>query len=168
MTVHSSAAGNRHSSALDRVISMAVFLAITSAVAAAGSIATRNGQDWYDGLEKPSFNPPDWVFGPVWSTLYVFMAVAAWLVWRRRGAMRNAGLTLWGVQLCLNLAWSWIFFGAQQPGMALVEIAALFVAIVLTMVLFAMENRAAAMFMVPYLGWVGFAAVLNFEIWRLN
>lgn len=137
-------------------------------MAALGSIATRSGQDWYDALDKPSFNPPDWVFSPVWTTLYVFVAVAGWLVCRQVRPGRALALGMWGVQLALNLAWSWIFFGAEEPGLALVEVATLFVAIAVTIALFARLSRPAALFMLPYLAWVGFASVLNFEVWRLN
>lgn len=162
------AAYPRDSGALGRLISLAVFLALTTGAAAIGSIATSNGQDWYDGLEKPSFNPPDWVFGPVWTTLYVFIAVAGWLVYRQHQRGRTLALAAWGLQLGLNVAWSWIFFGANEPGFALIEIAALFASILLTIALFWRLNHAAALFMVPHLVWVGFASLLNFEVWRLN
>ena len=168
MTAEASAAHHSGHSATWRLISLAVFLGITSAVAAVGSIATRGGQDWYDTIDKPAFNPPDWVFGPVWTTLYVFMSVAAWLVYRERKPGRALALGAWGAQLALNLAWSWIFFGAHEPGLALLEIVALFASIAVTIPLFVRINRAAAAFMAPYLGWVAFAGVLNFEVWRLN
>lgn len=168
MTARTSATLNPRSSAAWRLVSLAVFLAFTSAVAALGSIATRSGQEWYDSLEKPVFNPPDWVFGAVWTPLYVFIAVAAWLVYREERPGRAAALTAWGLQLALNLVWSWLFFGAERPGLALILIAALFVAIAVTAALFARLNRAAAAFLLPYLVWVGFASLLNFEVWWLN
>ncbi|MCC7364785.1 MAG: tryptophan-rich sensory protein [Dehalococcoidia bacterium] len=148
---------------------LAVFLLLSLGVAALGSIATRSGQEWYDALEKPAFNPPDWTFGVVWTPLYVLIGIAGWLLWRKRG-MAGAGVALvaWGVQLALNLAWSWVFFGAEQPGMALVEVVVFWLAIAATVALGWRVSRLAAVLLLPYLGWVAFASVLNFEVWRLN
>jgi translocator protein len=123
---------------------------------------------WYAGLEKPPWNPPSWVFGPVWTTLYVLMGVAAWLVWDRSGAGASAALTLFVVQLVLNAAWSWLFFGLQSPGLALIEIVVLWALIVATTMLFWRVRAGAGALMLPYLAWVTFATALNFEIWRLN
>jgi translocator protein len=124
---------------------------------------------WYAGLKKPSFNPPDAVFGPVWTALYTMMGVAAWLVWRRAGcrAARWA-LTLFVGQLALNAAWSWLFFGLHRPGLAFAEIVVLWLAIAATLVAFWRWQWQAGALMAPYLAWVGFAAVLNFSLWRLN
>ena len=109
------------------------------------------------------------MFGPVWTTLYVMMAVAAWLVWKQAG-VRDAAvpLALFGGQLVLNVAWSFIFFGLHQPGWACVEIVVLWLAIVATVVAFFRQSRGAGWLLLPYLAWVSFAAVLNFAIWRLN
>lgn len=145
---------------------LALYLLAVAAVAAIGSIATGRGQDWYDGLEKPAFNPPGATFGIVWTALYVAIAVAAWLVHRSGNA--KPALAAWWVQLGLNLAWSWVFFGAEQPLAGLIEIAVLAVAVAATMVMFFQRNTLAGLLFVPYLGWVLFASVLNFEIWRLN
>lgn len=145
---------------------LAMYLIAVAAVAWVGSIATTSGQDWYDELKKPAFNPPGATFGIVWTALYVAIAVAAWLVHRSGGA--KAALTTWWVQLGLNLGWSWVFFGAERPLLGLVEIGLLAVAIAVTMVLFFRRNTLAGILFVPYLGWVLFAGVLNFEIWRLN
>lgn len=123
---------------------------------------------WYDTLDKPSFNPPSWVFGPVWTTLYLLMAVAAWLVWRTDDRRRRTALTLFAVQLVLNAAWSPLFFGARLPGWALAEIAVLWLAVALTASWFWSIDRRAGALLVPYLAWVSFAAVLNAEIVRLN
>ncbi len=146
------------------------FLAASAVVAAVGSVFTSSAMpDWYMSLEKPAFNPPSWVFGPVWTVLYIMMAVAAWLVWRASGFRGAAlALTVYAAQLVLNLAWSGIFFGLREPGWALVEILALWAAIVATAVLFRPHSRVAAWLLVPYLLWVSFAAVLNGAIWRLN
>jgi translocator protein len=149
---------------------LAGFLAASFLVAAVGGLFTSMGMpDWYMALEKPAFNPPSWVFGPVWTALYAMMAVAAWLVWREAG-FRGArpAFVAYGVQLALNLAWSGIFFGLREPGWALVEIVALWAAILATMVLFFRHSRPAGLLLVPYLAWVSFAAVLNGAIWRLN
>jgi tryptophan-rich sensory protein len=156
--------GRRLSSALPFVF----FIIAAQAAGALGAIATRKGMAWNDTLEKPSFNPPGWVFGPVWTVLYFLMAMAAWLVWRKKGPGAKPALGLWGVQLALNLAWSWIYFGAQRPGAAVIEIVALLGAIVATMAAFLRIERVAGLLMLPYLAWVAFAAVLNWSIWRLN
>jgi benzodiazapine receptor len=135
-----------------------------------GSIATaRSLTDWYPSINKPSINPPDWVFAPVWTGLFVMMGVAAWLVWKRADfSVAWLPLTVFGVQLALNLLWSILFFGLQNPGLALAEIWVLWLAILATIWVFQDHSRTAALLLVPYLGWVSFAAYLNFMIWRLN
>ena len=144
------------------------FLAVTAAAAAIG--ATFTPGLWYETLQKPSWNPPDWVFGPVWSVLYLAMAVAAWLVWRERRTPPDVrpALAMWGVQLALNAAWSWLFFGLHQMAWALAEILALWAAIAVTAILFYRHRRLAAWLLVPYLAWVSFAAFLNYTLWQLN
>lgn len=125
--------------------------------------------EWYATLRKPSWNPPAWVFGPVWTALYTMMAVAAWLVWRRGGwAAQRRPLALFLVQLALNAGWTPLFFGLKSPGLALAEIGLLWLAIVGTLIAFARVSRAAAWLLAPYLAWVSFAAALNFALWRLN
>ena len=125
--------------------------------------------DWYTELVKPTWNPPGWLFGPVWTVLYAMMAVAAWMVWRR-GGWRSNGLALGAfmVQWVLNVLWTPLFFGMHQPGLAFADIVALWAAIVVTIVLFWKVSRGAAAMLVPYLMWVSFAAVLNLTIWQLN
>ena len=136
-----------------------------------GSVATANSlRTWYPALRKPSFNPPNWIFGPVWSTLYLLMGVAHYLVTREspgEDLQRQARLWYW-LQLGLNTAWSLLFFGRRSPLAALVEIVFLWGAIVVTVVTFARVSRTAALLLLPYLLWVSFAAVLNGAIWRLN
>jgi translocator protein len=124
---------------------------------------------WYATLERPGWAPPDWVFGPVWTVLYAMMGLAAWTIWKEKG-FSGAGwaLALFGVQLALNFAWSWLFFGLQNPGLALLEIVALWAAILATLVAFWRLRPLAGWLLVPYLLWVTFAAALNFEFWRLN
>ena len=121
---------------------------------------------WYQTLAKPSWNPPAGIFGPVWTTLFVMMGVAGWLVWQR--ATSIGPLVLFGVQLVLNVGWSWIFFGWHQPGWAFVEIVVLWLAILATTLAFFRVSRLAGWLFVPYLAWVTFASVLNFTIWRMN
>lgn len=121
---------------------------------------------WYASLSKPAWNPPAWIFGPVWTFLYLLMAVAAWLVWKRDGWKLPVALYL--VQLALNAAWSPIFFGAHEPGWALAEIIVLWIFILLTMLAFIRVSRVAGLMLVPYLLWVSFATFLNFTLWRMN
>jgi benzodiazapine receptor len=135
-----------------------------SSVFSAGSIPT-----WYAGLVKPALNPPNQVFGPVWTVLYACMSVAAWITWRTRPSpCRTRGLRLFFVQLALNFLWTWIFFGRHQMGVAFADILALWVGILLTLLTFKKMSTTAAWLMAPYLAWVTFAAYLNFALWRLN
>ena len=152
------------------VVALAVCLAACFGAAALGTMFTWPGvSTWYQGIRKPSFSPPNWVFGPVWTALYTMMAVAAWLVWQKSdAAARSVPLVLFGVQLALNAAWSPIFFGLRSFGWALADIVALWLAIVATLVAFLRVSAPAGLLLVPYLAWVSFAAVLNFGIWRLN
>ena len=143
---------------------LAVCIAVTFLAPALGAWAMPG--EWYASLRKPSWNPPSWIFGPVWTALYTMMAVAAWLVWRRGGPRR--ALALYGVQLALNAAWTPIFFGLKMPGPAFVEILLLLAAIVITARAFARTSLAAALLLAPYIAWVAFAAFLNFTLWRLN
>jgi tryptophan-rich sensory protein len=122
--------------------------------------------EWYAGLNKPSWNPPAWLFGPAWTTLYTLMAIAAWLVWKRVGFTRALGFYF--VQLILNAAWTPIFFGAHAMGWALVEISIMWIAILLTLLSFLRVQKTAGLLLVPYLAWVSFATFLNFTLWRLN
>jgi len=134
-----------------------------------GAITATSVGGWYQTLAKPPFNPPEWVFAPVWITLYVAMAVAAWLVWRRAEfADARRPLILFAAQLALNLLWSALFFGLQSPGWALVEIPFLWAAIAATTLAFRPASPLAALLLVPYLLWVSFAVVLNASVWWLN
>ncbi|GAB4334290.1 MAG: tryptophan-rich sensory protein [Candidatus Abyssubacteria bacterium] len=125
--------------------------------------------DWYTQLAKPSWTPPAWVFAPVWTLLYVLMAIGAWLVWKRGGVLAaRLPLALFVVQLALNAAWSWLFFGLKMPGVAFGELLLLLSFIVATTALFMREHIMAGILMVPYVLWVCFAAALNYSIWRMN
>jgi len=136
--------------------------------AAAGGAVFMPGE-WFASLHKPAWNPPGWIFGPVWSVLYTMMAVAAWLVWQRGGfAAQRRPLALFLAQLVLNAAWTPLFFGLHRPGLALAVIILLWLAIAATLLSFRPVSRAAAWLLVPYLAWVSFATVLNGALWRLN
>jgi len=136
-----------------------------------GSVFTAQSiPTWYAGIVKPSFNPPNWVFGPVWTVLFALMGIALYLVWRQ-GIHKfpvEYALTVFGLQLALNVMWSLIFFGLHSPFLAAIEIAILWLAILWTIAAFWKVSRAAAYLLLPYLLWVSFAAVLTFSIWRLN
>ena len=146
------------------------FVLVCFGAAGIGSAVTASQIDgWYATLAKPGWNPPNWIFGPVWTTLYLAMAVAGWLVWRQGGVAGARGpLLLFAVQLILNTLWSCLFFGLTSPGLAFVEILLLWAAIAATTVSFWSRSKIAGALFLPYLAWVSFAAVLNFTIWRLN
>ena len=124
---------------------------------------------WYATLSKPSWNPPNWVFGPVWTTLYVLMGVAAWMIWMRAEQPGAGRALVWfAVQLGLNTLWSFVFFSMERPGAAFGEILVLWLAIAATIAAFRPISPIAAALLLPYIAWVTFASVLNFTIWRLN
>jgi tryptophan-rich sensory protein len=149
---------------LVRSVLLCELAGVVPALLTADDVAT-----WYPTLARPAFTPPDWVFGPVWTTLYLLMGVALYLTWRSdRGRERRVALSVFGVQLALNATWTLVFFGAHAIFGGLVVIAALLAAILATIGTFARIDRRAAALLLPYLLWVGFATVLNYEIWRLN
>ena len=145
-------------------LALAGFIFITFCAPLLG--VTSIPDEWYAGLNKPSWNPPAWLFGPAWTTLYTLMAIAAWLVWKRVAFTRALGFYF--VQLILNAAWTPIFFGAHAMGWALVEISIMWIAILLTLLSFLRVQKTAGLLLVPYLAWVSFATFLNFTLWRLN
>ncbi len=137
-------------------------------VGAAGSLSSEPAlRSWYADLYKPSFAPPDWVFAPVWTALYVLMGVAAWRVWKK-ASLRSLPIYLYGVQLALNLGWTCIFFGLHAIGAAFGEILLLFVLVAATGLSFWNRDRIAGLLFLPYLAWVGFAAALNYRLYELN
>lgn len=143
---------------------LAAFIMLTFCAPLAGIFSPPG--DWYASLQKPGWNPPPWIFGPVWTALYIMMAVAAWLVWRHIGWQRPLWLYL--TQLVLNATWTPVFFGAREIGLAFAVIVALWVAIFCTLLAFLRVSQAAGWILLPYLAWVSFAAVLNFTLWRMN
>ena len=149
------------------ILSLVGWLVVCFSAASLGAFFTPG--EWHAALNKPAWNPPGWVFGPVWSTLYTMMAVAAWLVWRRGGFTGQGWpLGLFLFQLGLNALWTPLFFGLHQMGLAFIDISLLWLAIACTLVSFWSVQRIAAWLLVPYLLWVSFAAALNFSLWRLN
>lgn len=155
----------------EQIAGLAGSISIVAAVALIGGLWSDTGPNsWHSSLEQPDWNPPDASFGPVWSVLYLAMSVAAWLVWRRvdRLPARRAALAAYAVQLALNLGWTGVFFGLQRPGWALVEISVLALAVAVTIGLFWNLNRVAGALLLPYLGWVMFAASLNAGFSALN
>ena len=147
-----------------------LFFLITLAAGGLASFLTARGvREWYPSLRKPKGTPPNWVFGPVWTTLYVLMAIAAWLIWRDYGWRGGrSSLFIFFAQLGLNMAWSGIFFGARLPGVAFAEIVILWLAILFNIVIFHWLTPLAALLLLPYLLWVTYAGYLNFGIWCLN
>ena len=124
---------------------------------------------WYAALAKPSFNPPNWLFGPVWSLLYLLMGISVYLVWKQPlSSTRQTALVFFVIQMALNFCWSIIFFKLHQPGWALLELTALLLAILLTLYRFAKLSAWAAWLLIPYVLWVSFALLLNAAIWKLN
>ena len=143
------------------------WLAATFAAAAIGAFFLPG--EWYARLQKPAWNPPNWIFGPVWTALYTIMAVAAWLVWKRGGfAGQRGALLFFLLQLLFNALWSPLFFGLHLPGLAFVDMVLLWLALLATVAAFWKAHRLAGAMLLPYLAWVTFAGALNFAIWRLN
>ena len=144
---------------------------ICQAAGLIGALFTRSAiPDWYAFLTKPELAPPNWIFAPVWTTLYLLMGIAAFLVWKRgldRTDVRLA-LSIFTVQLVLNTLWSIIFFGLRAPGWAFIEIALMWVAILASIIAFSRISKTAAWLLVPYILWVSFAAYLNYSIYILN
>ncbi|HEY0010332.1 MAG TPA: TspO/MBR family protein [Candidatus Paceibacterota bacterium] len=152
-------------------VKLAAAIAVSELAGIIGSVFTVSAVDsWYLTLVRPPLAPSSWVFGPVWTTLFALMGIAAFLVWKKGMGRRDVriALALFAGQLVLNTSWSIIFFGLRNPGAALVEIAVLWIAILATMIAFAKVSRTAAALLVPYILWVSFAAYLNYGFWVLN
>lgn len=145
-------------------------IALCVLLGSVGGLVTVNEiPNWYATLNKPSFNPPNWLFGPVWTTLYVLMGISVYLIWKQPvSTERNKALQLFILQFILNFCWSFIFFGLHATGWALMEMIALWILILLSILHFAKHSKTAAWLLVPYIAWVSFALLLNAAIWRLN
>jgi len=153
----------------DSWLSLLPFALVCFAAAAIGSIFSKSVHTWYEHLNKPQWNPPNWIFGPALSFLYLMMAISAWLVWREAGWLgARFPLILFGIQLLLNVAWSAVFFGRHAIGAAFGEILLLWTMIIATTVAFYHFSLLAAWLLIPYVVWVAFASYLNFRIWQMN
>ena len=138
-------------------------LGIASGIGTASSVKT-----WFPSIIKPSWNPPSWLFGPVWTILYILMGIAIALIWHTPHPKQKTAIRLFIFQFCLNLAWSFIFFTQHQIGWAFVEITCIWIALIFTIFAFSAVNKNAAYLLLPYICWVSFAAILNGTIWYLN
>lgn len=155
---------------MPRVVKLLLSIALSFVAGGIGSLATvPNIPTWYAALEKPFFNPPNWVFGPVWTLLYVLMGVSLYLIWINKGKKpKQSAYNLFGAQLVLNALWSIVFFGLHQPWLAVIVIMALLTTLTLTIRSFAPYSKMAAWLLVPYIAWVSFATTLNISIALLN
>ncbi|NQW51307.1 MAG: tryptophan-rich sensory protein [Rhodospirillales bacterium] len=152
------------------IVAFVLFVGICLGIGALGGAVTATSvSSWYPTLVKPSFNPPNWIFGPVWTALYILMGIAAWRVWRTtvRDTAR-APLAVFALQLAVNLGWSVTFFGFRNLGLAVAVILILDLLVLATALMFRRIDRLAAMLLWPYLAWIAFATMLNITIWRLN
>lgn len=156
---------------MNTYIKLFVSIVICLTVGAVSGYFTANEiPNWYATLIKPSFNPPNWIFGPVWSTLYILMAVSWWLVWKSdvASSKKNKAMLIFAIQLILNFFWSIIFFSFHQPGIALIEIIFMLIFILFSIIIFYPVSKPASYLLIPYLLWVSFASILNYTIWKLN
>lgn len=156
---------------LERWLKLILAILVCESAGFVGSIFTAPSiPNWYASLAKPALNPPSWVFGPVWTILYLLMGISVFLIWResKKNEHLKSALILFGIQLALNAIWSPLFFGVQNPGVAFIVIIAMWTAILLTILSFIKINRLAAYLLIPYLIWVTFASYLNIGIWFLN
>ena len=155
---------------INNIFKLVIALGVSLGAGALGSVFTVPSvqSSWYAELAKPALNPPAWVFGPVWTTLYILMGISLWLIWKSDSQEKNKAICLFLVQLALNAIWSPIFFGVQSLGNALATIVLLWAAIVLTILIFKKISRPAAWLLVPYILWISFAGYLNYTLWMLN
>ncbi|HEX9917386.1 MAG TPA: TspO/MBR family protein [candidate division Zixibacteria bacterium] len=154
-----------------RILKLLASIIVCQLAGFVGSIFTGPAiPSWYANLTKPSFVPPNWIFGPVWISLFLLMGIAAFLVWQKGFGDRKVRISLgiFAVQLLLNTLWSILFFGLKSPILGFFDIVLLWIAILLTIIYFARVSKAAAILLLPYIFWVSFAALLNFSIWRIN
>ena len=152
--------------AVNRWLVLVGFLAAVALAAGIGALGVQGTTAEYNGLEQPGWAPSSWLFGPVWTVLYVMIGIAGWLVWQRAGWGRETAV--WAAQLVLNAIWTPLFFGAGRYGLAFLDIVALWLLIGVTVALFRRVSRPAALLLLPYWAWVTYASALNLAIWRLN
>jgi len=150
---------------LKAILSITICLAVGGI---SGYITADAIPDWYVNINKPSFNPPNWLFGPVWTTLYIMMGIAFFLIWKSHSPLKHKAMLIFSVQLILNFFWSILFFNFHLLGIALIEILCMWLFILLSIISFYPVSKVAAYLLIPYLLWVSFASVLNFAIWQLN
>jgi translocator protein len=152
------------------ILSLAICIALPLIVGSISGIATSgNINTWHATLNKPVFNPPNYLFGPVWTVLYLLMGISLFMIWRSpSGDLRNYALAIFSIQLVLNFAWSFIFFHFKQTGWAFMEIILIWISVLAMIIIFYRINRTAAFLQIPYILWVSFASVLNGAIWWLN
>jgi translocator protein len=156
---------------MKKYFGLIISILISQSAGIVGSIFTSQAvRLWYPTLNKPFFNPPSWIFGPVWVLLYTLMGISAYLIWqeRKNNALAMPALIIFGIHLALNALWSYLFFGLQNPFLAFVEIIILWLFIAILIYLFYKIKAKAAYLLIPYLAWVSFAAVLNYYLWKLN
>jgi translocator protein len=153
-----------------KILKVILSIAVVQLTGIIGSVFTTSSIDtWFTTIVKPEWNPPSWVFGPVWIALYTLMGIASFLVWQKKELSNvKIALSVYGVQLVLNALWSILFFGLKNPGLAFAEIIVLLIFIIITTILFWRINTVAGILMLPYIAWVTFATFLNYTIWQLN
>ena len=147
---------------------LSFFLFLIAVALTAFSASRFRPGTWHEKLVKPSWNPPNWVFAPVWSVLYLFMAISGWLIWHQTHNLFHPALIVWTMQLVFNGLWSYLFFGRHSPGLALADIVAILALIIVFLLCAYSVSILAALLFIPYVLWVMFAAVLNFYLWQLN
>lgn len=152
-------------------LKLVISLALPQVAGLTGALFTETGEgSWYRTIQRPEWNPPGWVFGPVWTALYILMGIAFYIVWKSSAdeKIKRPAMVFWVLQLVFNLCWTLIFFYAHEIGYAFAEIVVLWLLILITIFLFARISKLAAWLLVPYISWVSFAAMLTYTIWQLN
>ena len=145
------------------------FIVLCNLIGALGAIWISSDGSWYKGINKPSFNPPGWIFGPVWTLLFTLMGISLYLVWTSPSSnIKIITLTFFVIQFIFNVAWSYLFFGLNKPLWAFIEILVLLIFILITTLYFFKVNKLSGYLLIPYILWVSFASFLNYSIWRLN
>lgn len=156
---------------MNNTAKLVISIIVPLAIGATSGLFTETGVgSWYQTIQKPSWNPPGWIFGPVWTTLYILMGISLYLIWKSDAtlSLKWLAILLFALQLALNFFWSLIFFNQHAIGWALVEIIVLWLSILATIFVFARINNTAAWLLVPYISWVSFAGILTYTIWKLN